>query len=110
MPTDFFTGPQLLTLAGVAAATVIVVNTVRHAFQWSPRWFALVVALVLSLTAWVFWSPRSPEAFALAIVNAFVVYAAATGGNQIAFAAFGQPVSMRAYGERGFFDPWWGAR
>lgn len=109
MPTDFFTGPQLLTLAGATLATIVIVNAVRHAWGWSPRWFALLTALLISLAAWYLWSPRTPEAFALAILNTFVVYMTATGGNQIAFAFIGKPLGFRAYGERGFFDPWWGA-
>lgn len=107
MPTDFFTGPQLLTLAGATLATIVIVNAVRHAWGWSPRWFALLTALLISLAAWFLWSSRTPEAFFLSVVNAFLIYTAATGGNQIAFGAVGKPQEFRAYGERGFWDPWW---
>lgn len=110
MPTDFFSGPQLLTLTGVTAATLVITNVARHAFGWSPRWFALLVALAVSLAAWYLWSPRTPEAFTLAAINSFVVYAAATGSNEMINAAFGKPAGFRAYGERGFWDAWWMGR
>lgn len=110
MPVDFFTGSQLLTLAGATLATIVIVNAVRHAWGWSPRWFALVVALLVSVAAWFLWSPHTPEAFALAVLNTFVIYTAATGGNQISSELFTKPVGLRSYGERGFFDPWWGWR
>ena len=48
---ELFKPATLLTLTGCIAAEVVVVNTLRHATGWGPRWFALVLALGIAAAA-----------------------------------------------------------
>ena len=83
MTATYFTWETLATLAGATAATVVVVNVMRAAFQIDARWMALVVALCINASVWLFTGAAIND-FPLAILNSFVVYAAATGLNQVA--------------------------
>ena len=106
---ELFTWEVLGSLAGATVATVLIVNAVKAATGWSPRWLALAVALVIQLALWTVITDRSWPALLLAIVNAFVVYAAATGGNQIVGALRAPQATSRAAAEQpaGFWSPWW---
>ncbi len=48
---ELFKPATLLTLTGCIAAEVVVMNTLRHATGWGPRWFALLLALAIAATA-----------------------------------------------------------
>lgn len=116
---QLFTGQEILTLSGAVALTLIVVNAIRYALDWSPKWLGLVVAVIINLVAWHFWTPRTLDALALSLVNAFVVYAASTGGNAIIgglrYKPIEAPISQgttAVYADEllsteGFWRPWW---
>lgn len=83
---------MLGTLAGLSLATVIITSVVSDAFGVQKRWFALVVAALLSVLGTVFNTDLSgasnmvmawTSVLSLAIINAFVVYTSATGINSI---------------------------
>jgi hypothetical protein len=48
---DFFTKASFATLAGSVAAVLIIINTIHHVFNWGPRWFGLLVSLLIALVA-----------------------------------------------------------
>lgn len=80
---DFFTWQMLATVAGATAATVLIVDVARAAFGFSARWLALVVAAVVSLAVWVVVGDYTVNTGLLALLNTFVVYAAATGSQAV---------------------------
>lgn len=109
---QYFDLAQLATLAGATLATVLIVNVLRLAFGFSARWVALAVAAIINLAVWAFSGVLTGQAFFLAILNACVVYLAATGGNQIvAGLRHVQPTVIGADDPEparpGFWAPWW---
>lgn len=48
---DFFTLTSFATLTGSVVAVVVIVNALRSAINWGPRWFGLVVAIVVAFLA-----------------------------------------------------------
>lgn len=103
---EFFSWQTLGTVAGATLATVLVVNALKAAFNWSPRWLGLLVAGILQAAVWWFASDQSVQALVMALINAFVVYLAAIGGNQIVSSQ--RPRDVRAAaGQREFWAPWW---
>ena len=44
LPNQFFTDQSFLTVAGASAAVFVVCNSLQAAFNFNPRWLALVVA------------------------------------------------------------------
>lgn len=49
LPKEFFTIQSMLTLTGATGATFVIANGCQRAFNFNPRWFALVIAQVISL-------------------------------------------------------------
>ena len=77
---ELFTWAWLATVAGCTLATVLVTNGLAAAMGWTARWVALAVAVALMLLATGFSVGLTAETLALAVVNGFVVYTAAVGG------------------------------
>lgn len=106
---EFFSWQTLGTVAGATLATVLVVNALRAAFNWSPQWLGLLVAALLQAAVWWFASDQSAQALVMALINAVVVYLAAIGGNQLV--ATRQPRDVRAAGpDKRFWRPWFPAQ
>ncbi len=75
-----YTLKNLGTLTGNAAATLMVVNVVQHVSGWYERWFALVVAVVVSLcTAMMVKATKNMGFFCVAFLQGFLTYATAFG-------------------------------
>lgn len=102
---ELFSWAWLATVAGATLATVLITNGLAAAFDVTARWVALAVALVITLLATAFTVGWTADTLALGIVNGFVVYTAAVGGNQMAAGRHRQ--QLRMVGERPFFDAWW---
>lgn len=83
------TWTDLVATAAAIPLVVVITNALRMAFGWSAPWVALVVAFVLELGVWWFamggsaGSAGSPAAAGIALLNVFVVYVGATGGNEV---------------------------
>ncbi|MGD8353168.1 MAG: hypothetical protein PVJ01_03305 [Pseudomonadota bacterium] len=48
---DLFTLASLGTFTGAVMAVVVIVNTIRHVFNWGPRWFGLALSILVSFVA-----------------------------------------------------------
>lgn len=81
------TWTDLLATAAVIPLVILITNGLRMAWGWSAPWVALVVAFVLELGVWWFAMGGTAEAAGIALLNVFVVYVGATGGNEMVRAA-----------------------
>jgi hypothetical protein len=87
--TQFFTIDTLFTAAGATTA-VITVTAVLHSLfaKLQARWFALVFSLFLTFAGiGVKQEGYGAASLLLAVINAFVIYAAAVGVNNVSTAA-----------------------
>ena len=92
IPTDFFTWTSLGTLSGLTGATVVVTNTAARALEWAPKWFGLAVAGVLCI-GMALMRNGSLQDYALAVLNACLVYLTAAGATSAGAAAVATPKS-----------------
>jgi hypothetical protein len=84
--SDLFTWASLGTLSGLTGATVVVTNTAARAFDWSPKWFGLLVATVLCFGIAIV-NSTALSGYALAALNACLVYLTAAGASSAGAAA-----------------------
>lgn len=78
----FFTLDTFATVGGCVLAVVTIVNTIRHAFGYGPNWLGLLVALFVSIGAYIL--KRGEEPFAavqiiLVLMNTALIYTTAFG-------------------------------
>lgn len=87
IPNDFFTSGSLATLAGCTGIVFVICSGIQRAFNFSPKWLALLVSIVVSLIAAYMAADsepsRSAQKYIIAFLNGFLIYASATGTNQI---------------------------
>ncbi len=81
---EYFTWQWLATVAGAVAATQITTTILADRTGWDARWLALAVAMVIQILVWAVAGAFDPKDLALALLNGFVVYLGASGGNAIA--------------------------
>lgn len=81
--TEFFTWESFTTLSGTSFFTVIICNSLQHAFHFNPRWLALIVAEILCIAIAFFNNAGAAREYFLAIANGFLVYSSAAGSAQI---------------------------
>ncbi len=82
MSDTFFTVDSFQTLAGCVASVVVIVSTTRHAFNWGPRWFGLVISVIVSFAAYNAienTTPFSLTIFAIIVLNSCLIYTSAFG-------------------------------
>lgn len=85
IPGDFFTTASLGTLAGATGAVYIICGTIQQVFNFNPKWLALLVSILISLLAAFVTQPTGgePLKYFIALLNGFLIYATATGSNQV---------------------------
>ena len=85
---DFFTLASFATLTGCVVAVVAIVNALRHALNWGPRWFGLSLSILIAfvalyITANVGDAPKTENLglfkYLLAFVNGCLIYTSAFG-------------------------------
>ena len=126
---DFFTVSSLSTFGGAVTVVVVILNTVRHAFNWGPRWFGLIISVLVSLGALLIATSVPAEAAAgesggsgiaswiVAVVNGCLIYTSAFGLQNTVVTprsgGSGSGVSLQsvasypsAGGKLGFRSPW----
>lgn len=126
IPDSFFTPASLGTLASATLAVVVICNTIQNVFNFSPKWFALAVSILISIISAAITTSapaagaitqknakkvdsvnvagvKPPAAatadqsqdsagkpisgfwkYVIAVMNGFLLFATATGSNQIA--------------------------
>lgn len=85
IPGDFFTTGSLGTLAGATGAVYIICGTLQKVFNFNPKWLALLVSVIISYVgAYLTQSMNDAVTkYFVALLNGFLIYATATGTNQI---------------------------
>jgi hypothetical protein len=115
LPREFFTPESMITLAGAAGATFVVCNSLQKAFNFNPRWLALVVAQAIVLTGTGASGGTRVIDYLVGIINGFLVFLTAAGGTGAAAGGGGIPAVARgaaasatttASNRRTFATPW----
>jgi hypothetical protein len=83
MTTELFTLPSTITLAGGTAATLVVANSLQRAFDFNPRWLALLIAQTISIGG-VYFTRGAGSDYFIGVLNGFLIYSAAAGTTNIA--------------------------
>jgi len=85
---DFFTVASFATLTTTVLAVVAVVNAIRHAFNWGPRWFGFALSIIfafvaLNVTAAMGDGSRTTDLgwirYLVTLVNGCLIYTSAFG-------------------------------
>jgi hypothetical protein len=91
---DFFTLQSLGTFAGAVGATAVVTNGLQRAFDFNPKWLALLLAEVVCLVIVYFTHAYAPAGtqtltsdYFVAVINGFLVFCSAAGVTGIGSAA-----------------------
>jgi uncharacterized membrane protein YvlD (DUF360 family) len=96
--TELFTLGSLATYSGSSLAVILVTNTLSIALKLkkTPPWLGLIVSIVICVAAQLL-TPVAPDSSTpapsiiaglfLAVLNAFLIYATAFGGNAIVVGA-----------------------
>ena len=90
-PQQFFTWGSFTTLAGATGIVYIICGVVQSVFDFSPKWFALVISILVSLGGIHVNYPSSFDMadttvgmkYIIALLNGFLIFATATGSNQL---------------------------
>jgi hypothetical protein len=107
MDGQLFTWASLGTFTGLTGATVVVTNAISRAVRWNPAWFGLLVALVLCLGLAISNGKTALTDYALAILNACLVYVSAAGTNSVGAATTApESTTEGPGGAGGFFRNW----
>ena len=114
VPPDFFTLQSMLTLTGASGATYLISNGCQNALNFNPKWLALAIAQALSFygtTVTTFQVGHHYSDYFVALVNGFLIYATAAGGNAITGGQGGTKRQMGAgpatASRRTFFSFWY---
>lgn len=95
---ELFKPATLGTLTGCIAAEVVAMNTLHHALNWGPRWFALVLAMIIAAGAAVL-ATRGGDTTAASKLNPIVLTGMVLlNGCLIYTSAFGVQNSVIAQG------------
>jgi len=83
LPSEFFTLQSMLTLTGATGAVFVISNGLQRAFNFNPKWLALLIAQILSIVGVFITTEASISDFFVGFVNGFLIYSTAIGVNQI---------------------------
>lgn len=115
IPGDFFTTASLSTLAGATGAVYIICSTIQKVFDFNPKWLALLVSILISFAAALLTQSAGNEIsrYFIALLNGFLIYATATGTNQVLGSKADPPAAVTAGfrqtipKKRRFNTTWW---
>lgn len=88
---EFFTWRSFSTLAGTTGIVYIICGVFQSVFNFSPRWFALVISILVSFIGIQFDYQLAANnifisysiKYIIALLNGFLIFATATGSNQL---------------------------
>jgi hypothetical protein len=83
LPQEFFSLASTQTFLGMSSATFIVCSGIQKAFNFQPKWLALIVALALSTWGTFQRLDSQPSDIVVAVVNGFLIYLTALGGSSL---------------------------
>lgn len=83
LPAEFFTLQSMLTLTGATGAVYVISNGIQHAFDYNPKWLALVLSLLISIVGITYTTGFSVGNIFIGIVNGFLIYCTAVGATQV---------------------------
>lgn len=90
VPAEPFSWEYLATIAGSAAATLLIVQFIKapldNIFRLPTRVLAYIISLIIMLVATAFTTDLTPQSALLAVINAFVSAMAAMGAYELSFA------------------------
>lgn len=102
LPQEFFTLQSMLTLTGATGATFVIANGLQRAFNFNPRWLALLIAQVICIFG-VYATHQEEGAVAsdyfVGVVNGFLVYCTAAGATAIGGSPTGDNMVARGGGD-----------
>lgn len=118
-PADFFTIGTMVTLSGATGATFVVCNGLQRAFNFNPRWLALLVAQIIVLVGVYTVSKGELLDYFVGVINGFLVFCSAAGATGVlgpgsgAGAVVGRGMDVKTSGmpqpdgtRRGFLTTW----
>ena len=115
LPKEFFTPQTMLTLTGATGATFVIANGLQRAFDFNPKWLALVIAVSICQFG-VFTTGGGAIDYFVGVVNGFLVYCTAAGATGLAGSrdlqaqanagGFGTRSASALYPRR-FLSRWW---
>jgi hypothetical protein len=82
LPTEFFTPQSMLTLTGATGIVFVIVNGVKTAFDFNPKWFGLLVSQVISLVG-VALSGGHGLSYFVGVINGFLIFSTAAGVSSV---------------------------
>jgi len=82
-PADFFTIGTMITLSGSTGATFVVCNGLQKAFNFNPRWLALLVAQIIVLVGVYAVGKRELLDYFVGVINGFLVFCSAAGATGV---------------------------
>lgn len=87
--------PHLGTAVGLSAAVMVLTQILKHYIpKASPKWIALALALVITVTDQLVLGDHRPETFILSVLNAIISAGTAIG----AYEAFVDPLTGKGEG------------
>jgi hypothetical protein len=114
VPTDFFASSAFYSVAGASSIVFVISNTLQTAFNFNPRWLALVLSEFIAVFGmYLSKSAQTPSDYVIALLNGCLIYCTTNGVNSIGNAT---AKSGRAKGfvgadtgqkRRQFFTPWY---
>lgn len=109
IPSDLFTPESMLTLAGATVMTTVITNSFQYAFNWNPRWFGLVIAMIIAIVGVVLTGDAKFINYFVGVINGFLIYASSTGIMEMAGSKAPQPgpTGLTDRPGRRFMDKWY---
>jgi uncharacterized membrane protein len=78
MNGTLFTVESIATLTGATTIVYIISNSLQKAFNFNPKWFALILSIIISLLS-VYLSSGKINAYIIGFLNGFLIYANTVG-------------------------------
>jgi len=106
VPKEFFTLQSMITLGGATAVTLLVANGIQRAFDFNPKWLALLIAEAISLFGVIATNGHGAD-FAVGFVNGFLIFNTAAGLTGLGGTGGGTRAAVMGPGDsRTFWSPW----
>jgi hypothetical protein len=120
IPKEFFTLQSMLTLTGATGAVYVVCNTIQAAFDFNPKWLALLLSQLISLTGVALTGGQGLDYF-VGVVNGCLIFSSAAGvvamksggraaesrgGDAVTATDIRRGVSTKPREGKSFFSPW----